>query len=154
MSTCSGQATEDEKHVEQSWVALHQSKQLRAVTTRYPPPRQWGQPRSVELPHRSPADSRHVNSTYLTHVPVKVKVLVSQSYPWTVAHQVSLPIAFPGKNTGMSCHSLLQGIFLIQGSNLGLLHLRQILYCLRHQGSPCASKPLWLFVTEIYFSKR
>ena len=28
----------------------------------------------------------------------------------------------------MGCHSLLQGIFLTQGSNLGLLHCRQILY--------------------------
>ena len=27
----------------------------------------------------------------------------------------------PGKNTGMGCHFLLQGIFLIQASNLGLL---------------------------------
>ena len=34
----------------------------------------------------------------------------------------------PGKNTGVGCHSLLQGIFLIQGLNLGLLHCRQILY--------------------------
>ena len=41
----------------------------------------------------------------------------------------------PGKNTGMGCHALLQGIFPTQGSNLGLLHFRQILYCLSHQGS-------------------
>ena len=34
----------------------------------------------------------------------------------------------PGKNTGVSCHSLLQGIFLTQGSNLGFPHYRQILY--------------------------
>ena len=33
----------------------------------------------------------------------------------------------PGKNTGVGGHSLLQGIFLTQGSNLGLLHCRQIL---------------------------
>ena len=32
--------------------------------------------------------------------------------------------------------SLLQGIFLTQGLNLGLLHYMQILYCLNHQGSP------------------
>ena len=32
-------------------------------------------------------------------------------------------------------HSLLQGIFLIQASNLGLLHCRRILYHLSHQGS-------------------
>ena len=30
---------------------------------------------------------------------------------------------FPGKNTGVGCHFLLQGIFLTQGSNLNLLHL-------------------------------
>ena len=42
----------------------------------------------------------------------------------------------PGKNTGMGCHSLHQGILLTQGSNLGLLHCRQIVYPLSHQGSP------------------
>ena len=35
-----------------------------------------------------------------------------------VAHQ-----AFPGKNTGAGCHFLLQGNFLTQGSNPGLLYL-------------------------------
>ena len=34
----------------------------------------------------------------------------------------------PGKNTGVGCHFLLQGIFPIQGLNLGLLHCRRILY--------------------------
>ena len=32
------------------------------------------------------------------------------------------PWDFPGKNTGVGCHFLLQGIFLTQGSNLCLLH--------------------------------
>ena len=41
----------------------------------------------------------------------------------------------PGKNIGVGCHFLLQGIFLIQGSNTGLLHCRQILYHLSRQGS-------------------
>ena len=40
------------------------------------------------------------------------------------------------KNAGVGCHSLLQGIFPTQRSNLGLLHCRQILYHLKHQGSP------------------
>ena len=43
---------------------------------------------------------------------------------------------FPGKNTGMGCHFLLQGIFLTQGSNPGLPHCSQTLYCLSYQGSP------------------
>ena len=42
----------------------------------------------------------------------------------------------PGKNTGKGCHALLQGIFPTQGSNTGLQHCRQILYCLSHQGIP------------------
>ena len=37
----------------------------------------------------------------------------------------------------MGSHSLLQGTFLTQGLNPGLLHYRQILYHLSHQGSPC-----------------
>ena len=39
---------------------------------------------------------------------------------------------FSGKNTGVGCHFLLQGILLIQGSNLCLLHCRQILYDWAH----------------------
>ena len=42
----------------------------------------------------------------------------------------------PGKNTGGGCHSLLQGIVPTQGQNPGLLHYRQILYCLSHRRSP------------------
>ena len=45
----------------------------------------------------------------------------------------------PGKNTGMGCHALLQGIFLTLGSNrrfLCLLLCKWILYPLSHLGSP------------------
>ena len=38
----------------------------------------------------------------------------------------------PRKNTGVDCHALLQGIFLPQGLNTGLLHCRWILYSLSH----------------------
>ena len=41
----------------------------------------------------------------------------------------------PGKNTGVRCHALLQGIFPIQGLNPGLLLCRGILCCLSHQGT-------------------
>ena len=37
--------------------------------------------------------------------------------------EVKDPWNFPGKNTGVGCHFLLQGIFLTQGSNSHLLHL-------------------------------
>ena len=41
-----------------------------------------------------------------------------------------------GKNAGVGCDALLQGIFPIQGLNPGFPHSRWILYCLSHQGSP------------------
>ena len=53
----------------------------------------------------------------------KAKVLVAQSCP-TLCSPARLlcPWDFPGKNTGVGCHSLLQGIFPTQGWNLRLLH--------------------------------
>ena len=53
------------------------------------------------------------------------------STPGSPVHEDS-----PGKNTGVGCHFLLQGIFPTQGSNPGLLHCRQILYHPSYQGSP------------------
>ena len=38
------------------------------------------------------------------------------------------PWDFLGKSTELGCHFLLQGIFLTQGLNPGLLHCRQMLY--------------------------
>ena len=56
-------------------------------------------------------------------------------------------MGFSGKNTRVGCHALLQGTFPTQGSNLCLLHCRQILYCLSHQEGPFAFVQLhkWLF---------
>ena len=57
-----------------------------------------------------------------------MEVLVSQSCPtlatpWTVAHQALLSMEFSGKNAGVGCHFLFQGIFPTQGSNPSFLHL-------------------------------
>ena len=41
--------------------------------------------------------------------------------PQTVATSLLCPWDFPGKNTGVGCHGLLQGIFPTQGSNLCLM---------------------------------
>ena len=46
------------------------------------------------------------------------------------------PWNFPGENTRVGSHSLLQGIFPTQGSSPGLPHCRWILYQLNHKGSP------------------
>ena len=55
---------------------------------------------------------------------------------WTVAARLLCPWDSPGKNTGVGCHALLQGIFPTRGSNPSLPHRRRILYHLSHQGSP------------------
>ena len=56
---------------------------------------------------------------------------------WALPLQAPHPWDSPGKNTGVGCHSLLQGIFPTQEGNPGLLHRRQIFYHLSHQGSLC-----------------
>ena len=56
----------------------------------------------------------------------------TQSCPTLCDLRLLCPQDFSGKNTGMGCQFLLQGIFPTQGSNpclLRLLHWRQILYC-------------------------
>ena len=45
------------------------------------------------------------------------------------------PRDFPGKDTGVGCHFLLQGIFLTQGSNPRTLHWQADSLLLSHQGN-------------------
>ena len=66
-------------------------------------------------------------------LPSHVQLFVT---PQTAAHQAPLSMDSPGKNTGVGCHALLQGIFLTQELNWGLPHYRRILYQLNYQGSP------------------
>ena len=57
--------------------------------------------------------------------------------PRTVACQSPQSMEFSRQEyIGVGSHSLLQGIFPTQGSNLDLLHCRWILYSLSNQGSP------------------
>ena len=68
-------------------------------------------------------------------------MLVAQLCPTLRPHGLQLtrllcPWDFPGKDTGVGCHLLLQGIFPTQLSNQGLLHCRQILYQLSYKGNP------------------
>ena len=59
------------------------------------------------------------------------------------------PWDFPGKDTGVGCHFLIQGIFPTQRSNPGLLHCRQILYRLSYKGSPIFAAPhMWDLVPK------
>ena len=57
----------------------------------------------------------------------------------------------PGKNTGVGCHFLLQGISPTQESNPGLLHCRQILYRLSKIGA--STKKERHFPTSVLFAQ-
>ena len=56
----------------------------------------------------------------------RVQVFVA---PWLKPVRLLCPWNSPCKNTGESCHSLLQGIFPTQRLNLHLSYCRWILYC-------------------------
>ena len=65
------------------------------------------------------------------------------------SHGLYSPWNFPGQNTGVGSHSLLQGIFPTQGLNPGVPHCGWILYQLSHQESPVI--PEWV---AYFFSSR
>ena len=63
-------------------------------------------------------------------------ILTANRYCCTAETNTILsPWDFLGKNTGVGSHFFLQGIFPTQGWNPGLLHCKQTLYHLSHQGS-------------------
>ena len=79
------------------------------------------------------------------------EVLVTQSCRtlWPQGLQPTrllFPWDFPGKDTGVGCHFLLQGIFLTEESNLGLLHCRQTVYWLSYDRSLSQSFSQFLVV--------
>ena len=64
-------------------------------------------------------------------------------YTWTLMPNLTsaielaaLPMGFTRQEHGSGCHFLLQGIFSTLGENPDLLHCKQILQNLSHQGSP------------------
>ena len=82
----------------------------------------------------------------------QVASVVSDCDPMAQATRLLCPWDSPGKNTGVGCHALLQGIFPTQESNLylqRLLYCRQVLYPPSHLGNPflrmcCAQSSLTL----------
>ena len=95
--------------------------------------------------------------------------------PWSVALQAPLSMDSPGKNTGVGCQALLQGIFPIQGLNPHLLCILRLqvgslplvppgtpaassgpgFWCLSRAESGCACDPSWnLLRTRLFFYKK
>ena len=70
---------------------------------------------------------------------------VDCSPPGSSVHGDSL-----GKNTGVGCHAVLQGTFLTQGLNPGLLHCRRNVYHLSLQGrNQVCSHPKFAIVLSL-----
>ena len=88
-------------------------------------------------------------STYMNLSKLRETVKDRGAWHATVHARLLRPWYFLGKNTGVGCHFLLQRIFPTQGSNPGLLHHRQILYRLSHQGS--LGVPRAAFTLEVSF---
>ena len=86
-------------------------------------------------------------SYWLTLVPRNWKLVAQESCPTLWDHGWKSP----GKKTGVGCHSLLQGIFLTQGSNPGLLNSKQIL---GHQGSPYPDTQVSRLNQSVYMGKQ
>ena len=101
-------------------------------------------------------DKTPSNVLYAVVLFFSCSVMSDSATQWTAARQASLSITnfqslfklmsvksvMPSNHLilchspYMDCRSLLQGIFLTQGSNPGLLYYRLILYHLSYQGSP------------------
>ena len=71
------------------------------------------------LPVWSQLTANSVHTCMISHFS-NVRLFVTL---WIVAHQAPLSMGFFSKNTGVDCHTLLQGILSTQGWNLHLLHL-------------------------------
>ena len=80
-----------------------------------------------------PKNVRTTTQLHSFHILAKWKWSHIQLFatPWT---RLLRPWDFLGKSTWVSCHFLLQGVLLTQGSNPGPPRCRQMLYHLSHQG--------------------
>ena len=93
-------------------------------------------------------------SMYMLHtVPVVAKSCLTVLWPpLTWPARLLCPWDSLGKNTGVGCHFLFQGIFLTQGLNLGLLHWQADSLPLSHQGSPSSITACTVFSCSVVSS--
>ena len=87
------------------------------------------------------------NDHHLTHMCALSHSAVSSSLrpPGLQPATLLCPWNYPGKNTGVGCHSLLQGISPTQGWNLCLLHWQADCPPLCHLGSPSNIYTLFIY---------
>ena len=112
-----------------SWISL--GDVVAKPASRSPPSVSWSalhEAWPVESPQRQ-VSTRELRGSSdpcrKTSVQKHVCVQLCLTLSWPHGQSARLPCLWdpPGKKTRVHCHSLLQGIFLTQESNLGLLHL-------------------------------
>ena len=100
--------------------------------------------RAIKLPDFTRSSGKWYSHSRMQFGSCSSRKICSESKKVQVSVTLSCPILCDlmdsGKNTGVGCRSFFQGIFLTQGSNPDLLHCRQILYSLNHQGSPSMTR--------------
>ena len=101
----------------------------------------------------------HRYYTYKYHTYIYIVVIQSLSHVQLFMTPVDCnppgsPVHFSGKNTGVDCHFLLQGIFPDQGWNLSLLHWQVHSLPLSHQGSPQTYAHTAIIMIQFRYIKR
>ena len=120
---------EDRRHGFSFWVGKISWKRKQQPTPVLLPEKSHGH-RSLE--GCSPWGCKELGTTERLNLLTCVRLFAT---PWTVAHQAPLSMKFSRQEYWNGLPFPFPGIFPTQGSNSGLLHHRQILYCLSHQGS-------------------
>ena len=80
----------------------------------------------LHQPNKTPGIIHYNNKLKKKHIITSVlssSVISNSATPWLAALQALCPWYFLSKNTGVGCHFLLQGTFLIQGMNPRLVSL-------------------------------
>ena len=86
------------------------------------------------------------NNCVLAASVLSCSVVSDSLWPHGLQPAKLLSMDFPGKNTGVDCHALLQRIFPTQRLNLSLLHCKWILYHLSYRKDPYS-------LLKIYFNQ-
>ena len=129
---------------------LHQPRSLS-------PPCPWVHSQAHISPHPPPPPHRNLANPLRSQIMIET-MLATHSCPTLCDPHGLQPTRLlhswdsPGRNAGEGCHSLLQGIFLTQGLNPGLLHCRRDSLPSDPPGKPDSNTCIALFIQELIHS--
>ena len=101
-------------------------------------------------PHQVPEENQIIVTVFTLCLVTQLCPTLCNPIDWSLPGS-SIHGDSPGKNTGVGCHALLQGIFPTQGWNSGLPYCWQILYCLIHHFYSTTNQITINFILSIIF---